>query len=55
MDGIPDLSVLMQQIEHIAEHANRWLNFSLVCGIIGFCLSVACAVYLIVRWKRGED
>lgn len=40
------------QIEHIEKVANFWCNFSMVCGVIGLALSVACAVYLIVRWRH---
>lgn len=41
-----------QQIEAIANHANRWLNFSLACAWIGFGLSLAAAVIYIIILRR---
>lgn len=46
--------VWYQEIEQIAHKVDVWCNFSLVCGCIGLALSVACAVYLIWRWKHGK-
>ena len=47
-----DLSVIAEQIAHIEKIANAWCNFALVCGCIGFALSVACAAYLICNYKK---
>ena len=35
------------QLAHIEKVANFWCNFAIICGVIGFVLAVACAVYLI--------
>lgn len=43
-----------QQITEIAIHANRWLDFALICAVIGFVLALACAVWLIVLIKKTE-
>lgn len=42
--------VWYQEIEELTARANAWCNFALWCGWIGFGLSVACAIYLIVRY-----
>lgn len=39
------------EVAEIAARANAWCNFAIVCGWIGFGLSVICAVILFVRWK----
>lgn len=46
--------VWYQEIEALTAKVNVWCNFSLACGCIALAISVACAVYLIVRW-RHED
>ena len=51
-----DLTVWYQQIEAIARHANGWCNFAIVCGILGFVLSVVAAVMLYRQIKKeGKD
>lgn len=42
------------QIEHIEEVVNFWCGFSMVCGVIGLVLSVACAVWVIINIKKEE-
>lgn len=44
-----------QQIAEIAVKANRWLNFSLVCGWLGFALAIAVLVYLVVKIKKEDN
>jgi hypothetical protein len=46
---VTDLSVIAEQIEHISRVANGWCNFALVCGCIGFALSVVAAILLIKK------
>lgn len=46
-----DLSVIAEQIAHIEKAANGWCNFALVCGCIGFALSVVAAILLIKKSK----
>ena len=43
-----------QQIAEISAKANAWCDFAIVCGVIGFVLSAACAVYLFWKWKHEE-
>lgn len=43
------LDTWMAQLQHIEKVANFWCNFSIICGVIGFVLAVACAVYLICK------
>ena len=50
-----DLSVIAEQIEHISKCANNWCNFALICGAIGFVLSVAAAILLIKKTKEEKD
>ena len=50
-----DLSVIAEQIEHISKCANNWCNFALICGAIGFVLSVAAAILLIKKTKEEND
>lgn len=52
MESVLDMTVWYQQIEQISEHANKWLNFSLICGVIGFCLAAAALIYLIIERKK---
>ena len=42
------------QIAHIEKVVNIWCNFAIICGVIGFALSTAVLVYMVVRWKHGE-
>ena len=42
------------QLAHIEKVANFWCNFSIICGVIGFVLAVACAVWLILLIKNTE-
>lgn len=44
--------IWLAELEQIAQRANAWCNFALVCGWIGFGLSLICAVILLVRWKH---
>lgn len=50
-----DLSVIAEQIEHISRVANGWCNFALICGWIGFALSAAAAIILIIKIKGGKN
>lgn len=49
-----DLSVIAEQIAHIEKIANGWCNFALVCGCIGFALSVVAAILLIKKMKEEK-
>lgn len=49
-----DLSVIAEQIAHIERVANGWCNFALVCGCIGFALSVVAAILLIKKTKEEK-
>ena len=50
-----DLSVIAEQIEHISKCVNNWCNFALICGCIGFVLSVAAAILLIKKMKEDTN
>ena len=50
-----DLSVIAEQIAHIEKIANGWCNFALICGCIGFALSVVAAILLIKKMKEEND
>ena len=50
-----DLTVWYEQIEAIARHANTWCNFALVCGCVGFVLSVVAAVMLLKIIKEETN
>ena len=49
------MTAIAEQIAHIAKVANFWCNLSIICGVIGFVLSVACAVYLIKNYKEENN
>lgn len=42
-----------EQIAEMTARANAWCNFALVCGCIGFALSIVAASILI--WKIKEE
>lgn len=48
------MEVIAEQIAHIARVANGWCNFALVCGCIGFVLSVVAAI-LLIKKTQGDD
>lgn len=50
-----DLTIWYEQIEAIAKHANTWCNFALVCGCVGFVLSVVAAVMLYRQIRKEEN
>lgn len=50
-----DLSVIAEQIAHIERVANGWCNFAIICGCIGFALSIAAAILLIKKIKEEND
>lgn len=47
--------IWLKEIEAIAARANAWLNFSIICGWIGFGLAVTAGIILFVRWKHGKN
>ena len=46
--------IWLQQIEQIALHANRWCNFAIVCGCIGFVLALGATILLIKKIRDEE-
>ena len=43
------------QLQHIERVANARCNFALICGCIGFALSIAAAILLIKKIKEEND
>lgn len=43
------------QIEHMARLANFWCDFAIVCGYIGFVLSIVAAIVLIKNAKQYQS
>lgn len=46
-----------QEVEAIAARANAWLDFAIVCGWIGFGLSLLALAWLIIKIRKenGND
>ena len=49
------MTVIAEQIAHISKCANGWCNFALICGGIGFVLSVVAAILLIIKMKEEDN
>lgn len=46
------MTAVAEQIAYLSAVANAWCNFALVCGGIGFALSVAAAIILFKKIKE---
>lgn len=44
-----------EQIAEMTARANTWCNFAIVCGCIGFALSIVAAVMLIMIIKGEKE
>ena len=49
------MSIWYQEVAEIGARANAWCNFALVCGILGFVLSVVAAVMLLKIIKEENN
>lgn len=49
------MEVIAEQIAEISAKANAWCNFALVCGWIGFALSLVAAAILIIKYRKEMD
>ena len=49
------MTEIFAQVEHMARVANFWCDFALICGSLGFILSVAAAILLIKIMKEENN